>query len=76
MLVEELARRFRVNGWTWTVRGREDVVPEESHIQAALDEAVKMLYDEPVGAQLEVGRLIIQKKHTGHDVYMFVGEYI
>lgn len=76
MLIEELARRFRVNGWTWTIKGNPDIVPEDSDIRAALDEAVRMLYNEPIGAQLEVGRLIIQKKHTGHDVYMYVGEYI
>jgi hypothetical protein len=34
-----------------------------------------MLYNEPVGTQLEVGRLIIKKLHHGHDVYIYVGPY-
>lgn len=73
---EELARIFRKNGWTWNIKGKSSVVPDEDDIEAALDEAARRLYDEPVGAQLEVGRLIVQKKHRGHDVYIYMGEYL
>lgn len=76
MVEEEIARIFRKNGWTWNLKGKSSVVPDEDDITAALDEAARLLYDEPVGTQLEVGRLVIQKKHHGHDVYLFVGEYL
>ena len=72
---QELARIFRKNGWTWTIEGGRGVVPDETDILNALDEAVKMLYDAPVGAELEVGRLIIRKNNYGHDVFVLVGTY-
>lgn len=74
-LEDEIARMFKKNGWTWNLKGDTAVVPEPEDIEATLDEAAKVLYDEPVGTQLEVGRLIIHKKTLGHDVYMYVGEF-
>lgn len=74
MLEQELSRLFRKNGWTWNLKGGS-VIPEENDIQDALDEAARVLYDEPVGTQLEVGRLIVKKSPTGQDVYIYVGEY-
>lgn len=74
-LTDEIARMFRKNGWTWSIMGKGSVVPDEDDIDAALDEAARVLYNHPVGTSLEVGRLIIQKKDRGHDVYLFVGEY-
>jgi len=73
-LESELADTFKSHGWTWKV-GPLHVVPDEDDLLAVLDEAAKALYNEPVGAQLEVGRLIIKKKHRGHDVYVFAGPY-
>jgi hypothetical protein len=75
-VTDELARVFRKNGWTWNLKDRPSVVPDEDDIDAALDEAARLLYDEPVGTQLEVGRLIVKKKHRGHDVYLYMGEYL
>jgi len=75
MIEEEVARVFRKNGWTWRLAGKEEIIPDEDDVSIALDEAARVLYDEPVGTQLEVGRLIIIKKHQGHDVFIFVGEY-
>ena len=75
-MIDEIARIFRKNGWTWNLRDKSSVVPDEDDIEAALDEAARMLYDEPVGSQLEVGRLIVKKKHQGHDVYLFMGAYL
>lgn len=74
-VTDELARVFRREGWTWNLKDKSSVVPDEDDIDAALDAAARMLYTEPVGTQLEVGRLIIVKKHHGHDVFVFVGEY-
>lgn len=72
---DELAEWFEKNGWTWHLKGDRHVVPEPTDIEAALDEAARLLYNEPVGTQLEVGRLIIKKQPRGHDVYVFVGPY-
>jgi hypothetical protein len=74
-LESDLAKTFYDNGWTWKLKGERHVVPDEYDIEAALDEAARMLYNEPVGTQLEVGRLIIKKQTRGHDVYVFVGPY-
>jgi len=74
-LEEELARIFRKNGWTWNLKENNPIVPGEEDIAQALDEAARILYDESVGAQLQVGRLIIIKKHLGHDVYIYAGDY-
>ena len=75
MVAEEIARIFRREGWTWSLKDKGSIVPDEDDVEAALDESARMLYDEPVGTQLEVGRLIVVKKHRGHDVYIFVGEF-
>lgn len=76
-MVETIISEFFTRmGWTWNLKGGKVVTPSESDVQAALDEAAKQLYNQPVGTQLQVARLIIEKKHTGHDVYMFVGDYL
>ena len=75
-LEDELADVFAKNQWTWNLKQGDPIVPDADDIADALDEAARMLYDEPVGAQLEVGRLIIQKKHLGHDVFVYVGDYL
>lgn len=72
---QELAEVFKKNVWTWKLKGGREVVPDEYEIEAALDEAARMLYNEPVGTQLEVGRLIVKKETRGHDVYVYVGSY-
>ncbi len=74
-LEDELAQVFAKNGWTWNLKGNRTVVPNSFDIELALDEAARLLYNEPVGTQLEVGRLIIKKLHKGHDVYIYVGPY-
>lgn len=74
-LEEEIAQRFLENGYEWKIKDKGKKVPDADEIQQALDEAARVLYNEPVGTQLEVGRLIIVKKHRGHDVYMFAGTY-
>lgn len=75
MIEDELAEIFAKKGWVWHLKGDRKTVPTVDEIEAALDEAARLLYNEPVGTQLEVGRLIIKKKPRGHDVYIFVGPY-
>lgn len=72
---DKLAEIFKAEGWHWNLKGGRRVIPTADDIQDALDEAARMLYDEPVGTQLEVGRLIVKKKRSGHDVYVYTGEY-
>jgi hypothetical protein len=69
-----LAEIFKKNEWTWNLK-EGSVVPDEDDIILALDEAARLLYNEPVDTQLEVGRLIIRKRPIGHDVYVYVGPF-
>jgi hypothetical protein len=73
-LESELSEYFVRNNWHWKLKDGSRP-PTEDDIERALDEAARLLYTEPVGAQLEVGRLIIQKRHRGHDVFVYVGPY-
>lgn len=74
-LEDELAETFARHGWTWNLKGGRTTIPNAWEIEEALDEAARMLYNEEVGAQLEVGRLIIKKLPRGHDVYVYAGNY-
>lgn len=76
MIENELAEIFERNGWTWNLKGGKTTIPNPDDIEAALDEAARLLYNEPVGTQLEVGRLIIKRLHNGFDVYVYVGPYV
>lgn len=75
IVAEKIHDWFKTNKWTWKISG-ESVEPGLDDIEKMLDEAAKTLYDEPVGTQLEVGRLIVKKLHRGHEVYIFVDEYL
>lgn len=74
-LEQDLAAQFAKHGWTWNLRDGGTVIPDEEDIEQALDEAARLLYNEQVGTELEVGRMIIKKKHRGHDVYLYIGPY-
>lgn len=74
-LESEIANTFVEKGWKWKMKGGRHETPTEEDVLAALDEAARMLYNEAVGTQLSVGRLIIVKKEIGHDVYLFAGPY-
>lgn len=74
-LEDYLAKIFKDKGWHWKVKNKGSKVPSSEEIEDALDEAARLLYTEPVGTQLEVGRLIIKKLHHGHDVYIYAGAY-
>jgi len=66
---------FRQNGWTWNLKDGGTVIPSDNDVEKALDEAARILYNEKPGTKLQVGRLIIEKRHVGHDVYVYYGEY-
>lgn len=75
MLERDIAKHFEKNEWTWNLKGGRVVVPTETDVLDALDKAAEVLYAEPVGSQLEVGRLIIVKTYNDFDVYVYFGTY-
>lgn len=74
-LEQDISEIFEKHGWTWHLKEGSPIIPSEEDVEQALDEAARILYNESVGAQLQVGRLIIIKKHRGHDVYVYAGDY-
>lgn len=76
MIEEIISEFFARQGWTWHLKKGRVVTPTENDVLAAFDEAARLLTNEPVGTRLSVGRLIIEKKTLGHDVYMYVGEFL
>jgi hypothetical protein len=66
---------FESIGQAWKIGGTKRV-PQEADIKTTLDRAASVLYSKDVGTRLEVGGLIIEKREHGHDVYVFVGNYI
>ena len=67
---------FTKRNHRWNLKGeRVGIIPTETEITEALDEAARVLYDEPVGSRLEVGGLVIVKRPRTHDVYVYVGDY-
>lgn len=74
MIVDWIVEQFERIGHTWTVGGKT-VQPTQDDVQKTLDEAVRMLYTRPIGQQLEVGGLIVEKRPHGHDVWVYLGNY-
>jgi hypothetical protein len=74
-LEQDIAEIFAKHQWTWNLKGGRTTVPEIDDIEAALDEAARLLYNEEPGTELEVGRLIIKRLHNGFDVYVYAGKY-
>lgn len=74
-LESDIVKQMNNQHYMWHLKGDQWRIPTEHDVRAALDEAARMLYDEPVGAQLEVGRLIIVKKNKGFDVYVMAGTF-
>lgn len=74
---EYIASKFAENGWTWSLKGRGHVVPDEDDVEAALDNAARVMYDmDPdENPQIHVGRLIIKKHNNTHEVYLYVGDF-
>jgi hypothetical protein len=73
-LESDLASWFASHNWTWKLKTGKKI-PDEVDVLDVLDAAAKDLYNEPVGAELHVGRLIIKKLHQGFDVYAYFGQY-
>lgn len=75
MIADIAAGILKDMGWTWNKSDGSKLHPNGSDVERALDEAIHRLYTRPVGTQLEVGHLIIQKAPGGvYDVYVHIGE--
>jgi hypothetical protein len=74
MIVQMIVETFQRIGHTWTVGGKT-VEPTDDDVEKTLDEAVRILYTRPVGQQLEVGGIIVEKRPHGHDVWVYLGNY-
>lgn len=72
---EVVASWFDVKDWAWSLKDGGTLVPDENDVSAALDEARRVMYTEPIGTLLEIGRLQIVKTASGHDVFMLIGSY-
>lgn len=71
---DELESFFMVHDYRWQIDGTLRF-PTAEDIRQTIDRAEEELYDEKVGTQLEVGRLIIKKvQNHHHDVYVMIGE--
>lgn len=73
-MINILTEYFKETEYTWKING-QDVTPSQEDVKTVLGRAVEILKDEPVGTQLEVGRLIIIKTHDDYDIYVFAGVY-
>lgn len=61
-------------GHTWKAGGSL-ITPQPEDVSEVLDEAARVLYDSDTGTRLETGGLIIEKRPSGHDVFVYVGNY-
>lgn len=75
MIEYDISELFARLGYTWTLKSGRVIVPDEDDVERFLDEAAKHLHNEPVGTRLSVGKMIIEKTATGHDVYVYTGSY-
>lgn len=74
MIEQIVSQLFKRIGHTWLLDSGF-TAPSEKDVQQVLDEAVRMLYDRPIGTQFQTGGLIIEKAPDGYDVHCFVGNY-
>lgn len=74
-LLLELEDHFDRFGWQWSLKGKGKVQPDRYDFLAALDEVARVMYAEPVGTIMEMGRLVIIKTNTGYEVYVMAGTF-
>lgn len=64
-LAKQLALLFESRGYSWRVKDDDGnpgyITPDEYDIQAVLDRAEELLYDEESESQVDVGRLLFRK---------------
>lgn len=75
MLETIISDLFEQLGFTWTLENDKVITPTDSDVERVLDEAARQLHNEPIGTRLNVGKLIVEKRPVGHDVYLFTGNF-
>lgn len=76
-LASELAEEFAKREYTWSIKDSDErYTPDEDDLEVLLDNLAAALYSGAPGDSAEQGRLLVVKKHHGHDVYLHVGEYL
>lgn len=73
-LLEDLEKQFKDRDFKYRVNG-ELVVPDKDDLTKILAELLRLIKDEPDGAQVSLGRLIMKKQDGHNDVFLFLGEY-
>lgn len=74
MTVKNIEQFFVNNGYTWKFSDGQRT-PNAEEIAKTLTSAFSALSGEPDKAQLEVGRLVIQKNAGFYDVYVHIAEF-
>lgn len=74
MIADIIADIFKRIGHSWKLDSGF-IVPDEKDVSQFLDSAAGTLYTRDIGDRFEAGGLIIEKTTTGHDVWIFVGNY-
>jgi hypothetical protein len=73
MIEDDLADLSTTLGHFYRLSTGRSVIPSAIEFEKILDEARRVLYDEPVGSTLRIGRLIIERLDNDLDVYIHVG---
>jgi hypothetical protein len=74
MQTKDVVKMLTDAGVMWTTDSGT-VEPNEDDLQLILDKMGLMLYGEPVGTQLTVAGLMMERRPLGHDLYVFAGNY-
>lgn len=74
MIADLISDIFERIGHTWKIGGKH-LTPTEEDVDEVLDKAAAELYDGDEGDRFELGGVIIEKRNSGHDVYVFIGNY-
>lgn len=74
MSIESIANFFQASEFKWKFKDGYRV-PTLDDIDDYVTQAIDKLVDEPDLAQIEFGRLIVQKNGTSYDVYVHMAEF-
>ena len=76
MIERDLAAIAEMLGHEITLSNGRIIIPGEDEYERILDKAAGDLYNERVGARMNVTHLIVEKRPNNmHGVYIYVGDY-
>lgn len=81
MAIEELVSELLQNaGIEWTVTSKDgetgSIKPEVEDVYLVLEELATKMVERSHGDSMAVGGIMMEKKHGGNSVYVYVGDYI